>query len=156
MGRYSDVEWAGKTVQQSINCLLVMTENAWDYQITTWPPVAKAFEDLCIQPLVHAYNAVADAHQLPKYSGNTFVGGLIAGRVGGKDRDFVLKETAIISATFNNAMQYMAQNEGWSAAQEGMEKACLQRLENLIRFVRGFESSSAEVRYLEKNPEVAA
>lgn len=156
MSRYSSIEWAGKTVRRAVEFLLVVNEQAWDYHVAVWTPVAKTMEDLGIDPLVRAYDAVAEHHDLPAYSGNVFVGGLIGSSNSGTDQAWVRKEMEFISATFNNSMQYMANNPGWQQAQDGMEKVALERLENLIRVLRGFRSSSDEKRYIESHPKVAA
>jgi hypothetical protein len=157
MGRYSDIEWAGKTVRDSIDFILAVTEQMWRYgPMNNWEATTKCIQQLGIEPLVKAYDAVAKNHDLPKYSGHLFVAGLIGSNRNGADQELVRKEAAFVVATFENAMQFMATNPGWQEAQDGMEKVALERLENLIRIVRGFRSSYDEKQYLDKNPKVAA
>lgn len=157
MSRYSNIEWAGKTVRRAVEFILTVTEQTWDYgPASQWRVPADCIMQLGIDPLIKAYDTVAHHHGLPNYSGRRFVGGLIGSQTHGKDQTFVRKEMTFIATIFENAMQYMANNDGWQQSQEGMEKVALERLENLIRFCRGFNSSSDEKRFLESNPTLAA
>jgi hypothetical protein len=137
VGRYSRIEWAGKAVRDAGDFILAITEQVWNYGgMSDWSSTARVIELLGVEPLVKAYDAVAECHDLPAYAAKTSVAGLIGSNRNGEDQKFVRKEVEFISATFANSMQYMANNPGWQQAQDGMEKVALERLENLIRLIR--------------------
>ena len=122
MGRYSSIEWAGKCVRDASQFILAVTEQAWSYSaLNEWEPTFRSIELLGIKPLVMAYNSVAGTLKLPEYTAGTAIKGLTSSRVGGEDAKFIRKEADLIATTFENAMQYMATNPGWSDAQAGME-----------------------------------
>ena len=157
MGRYSSVEWAGKVVRQTAVFILSVTDQAWDYSsMNEWRSTAGVIENLGIKPLVSAYNSVAKVHELPEYALGTDVKGLLGSRVSGKDQEFVRKEADFIATTFDNAMLYMATNEGWSDAQKQMELVALERLGNMIRFVRCISSSDEKAELEDSKSKVAA
>jgi hypothetical protein len=157
MGRYSSIEWAGKTVRETTAFVLAVTEQVWNYgQMNEWKSTAQVIELLGVVPLVKAYNAVAEHHDLPPYTAKTTVAGLIGGNRSGEDQKFIRKETDIIAATFSNAMQYMANNDGWQQAQDLSEKVALERLENVIRIIRCVSFSDMEKEAKESAPQVAA
>jgi hypothetical protein len=147
MSRYSSIEWAGKAVRETTAFVLAVTEQVWNYgQMNEWKSTAQVIELLGVVPLVKAYNAVAEHHDLPPYAAKTTVAGLIGGNRSGEDQKFIRKEMEFIAATFGNSMQYMANNPGWQAAQDGMEKVALERLENVIRIIRCVSFSDMESR----------
>lgn len=157
MSRYSSIEWAGKTVRETTTFILAVTEQIWNYgALSEWKSTAKVIELLGIDPMVKAYNAVAKHHGMPEWSAKTYVTGLIGSNRSGEDQKFIRKEAEFIAATFENAMQYMANNPGWQDAQEQMEKVALERLENVIRIIRCVSFADIEAEKAGRAPPRAA